>query len=153
MQTLDETDLEILRQLQKNALTTTKELAGKLNLSITPVYERIKRMEREGYINKYIALLNKEKLKRGLVVFCNVSLKQHTREIGKKFVKEIVSLSEVVECYNISGEYDFMLKILVEDMPHYQEFVMNRLGSIENIGNTHSIFVMGEIKNSTALPI
>jgi len=98
-------------------------------------------------------LLNKEKLKKGLVVFCNVSLKQHTREIGKKFVKEIISLPEVVECYNISGEYDFMLKILVEDMPRYQEFVMNRLGSIENIGSAHSIFVMGEIKNSTSLPI
>ena len=153
MQTLDETDLEILRQLQENALTTTKELAGKLHLSITPIYERIKRMEREGYIKKYIALLNKEKLKKGLVVFCNVSLKQHTREIGEKFVKEIISLPEVVECYNISGEYDFMLKILVEDMPRYQEFVMNRLGSIENIGSAHSIFVMGEIKHSTSLPI
>ncbi|HSZ24612.1 MAG TPA: Lrp/AsnC family transcriptional regulator [Cytophagaceae bacterium] len=153
MQTLDETDLEILRQLQENALTSTKELAGKLHLSITPVYERIKRMEREGYIKKYVALLNKDKLKKGLVVFCNVSLKQHTREIGKQFVQEIISLPEVVECYNISGEYDFLLKILVEDMPQYQEFVMNRLGSIENIGSAHSIFVMGEIKNSTKLPI
>jgi Lrp/AsnC family leucine-responsive transcriptional regulator len=153
MDSLDKIDLEILRQLQENALTTTKELASKLHLSITPVYERIKRMEREGYIKKYIALLNKEKLKKGLVVFCNVSLKQHTREIGRKFVKEIISLPEVVECYNISGEYDFMLKILVEDMPRYQEFVMNRLGSIENIGSAHSIFVMGEIKNSTSLPI
>jgi Lrp/AsnC family leucine-responsive transcriptional regulator len=153
MQELDKIDLEILRQLQKNALTTTKELAGKLHLTPTPVYERIKRMEREGYIKNYVAVLDKQKLKKGLVVFCNVSLKQHTKEIGKKFVKDIISLQEVVECYNISGEYDFMLKILVEDMPAYQHFVMNGLGSIENIGSAHSIFVMGEIKNSQALPI
>jgi len=153
MQSLDETDIKILKQLQENALITTKELASHLHLTPTPIYERIKRMERDGYIKKYIAILDNQMLKKGLTVFCNVSLKQHTKEIGKKFVEDIIALPEVVECYNISGEYDFMLKILVEDMPRYQDFVMNSLGSIKNIGSAHSIFVIGEIKHSTAVPI
>ncbi|HSY60948.1 MAG TPA: Lrp/AsnC family transcriptional regulator [Cytophaga sp.] len=153
MQNLDEIDLDILRALQENAHITTKELAHQLHLTTTPIYERVKRLEREGYIKKYIAILDNQKLKRGLTVFCNVSLKQHTKDIGKKFVEEIIALPEIVECYNISGEYDFMLKILVEDMPHYQNFVMNGLGSIKNIGSAHSIFVIGEIKHSTAIPI
>jgi len=153
MHDLDKTDLAILKQLQENALATTKELASKLHLTPTPVYERIKRLEREGYIKKYVALLDKQKLKKGLMVFCNVSLKEHAKNVGKKFVTDIVSLPEIVECYNISGEYDFMLKILVEDMPSYQNFVMNKLSSIDNIGSAHSIFVMGEIKNSTSLPL
>jgi Lrp/AsnC family transcriptional regulator, leucine-responsive regulatory protein len=153
MHELDLTDKKILRLLQENALITTKELAAKLHLTPTPVYERIKRMEREGYIQKYVAILDKKKMKKGLVVFCNVTLRQHARQIGEKFVKDIVALPEVMECYNVSGEYDFMLKVMVEDMEEYQKFIMNKLASIENIGSTHSLFVMGEIKISTALPI
>lgn len=153
MENIDKTDLAILKHLQNNSTITTKELASKLHLTPTPVYERIKKLEREGYIKKYVALLDKQKLNKGLMVFCNVSLKEHGKNIGKKFVTDIVSLPEIVECYNISGEYDFMLKILVADMSSYQNFVMNKLSSIENIGSAHSIFVMGEIKNSTVVPI
>ncbi len=153
MHELDKIDKKILKVLQENALTTTKELAVKLNLTATPVYERIKRMEREGYIQKYVAILDKKKMKKGLVVFCNVILKEHAKAIGEKFVKDILALTEVTECYNISGEYDFMLKIVVEDMEEYQKFIMNKLASVENIGSTHSLFVMGEIKTSTAIPI
>jgi Lrp/AsnC family leucine-responsive transcriptional regulator len=153
MQELDKTDVAILKALQENALVTTKELARTLHLTPTPVYERIKRLEREGYIDRYVALLNKQKLQRGLMVFCNVSLKEHAKNVGKNFVKEIVALPEIIECYNISGQYDFMLKILVADMPSYQHFVMNKLSTIQNIGSAHSIFVMGEIKNSTSLPL
>jgi Lrp/AsnC family transcriptional regulator, leucine-responsive regulatory protein len=153
MDGLDKTDLQILRILQEDARKTTKEIAAVLDLTPTPVYERIKKLEKAGYIKNYVALLDKQKLKKGLVVFCNVSLKQHAREIGHKFVKDIIALREVVECYNISGEYDFMLKIVVEDMATYQNFIMNKLASIENIGSTHSIFVMGEIKHTTRVPI
>jgi Lrp/AsnC family leucine-responsive transcriptional regulator len=134
-------------------MQTTKELAGKLNLTPTPVHERIKRLEREGYIKKYVALLDHQKLEKGLVVFCNVTLRQHQKDIGNKFVKDIISLQEVTECYNVSGDYDFMLKVMVKDMPAYQNFIMNKLASIENIGSTHSMFVMGEIKHETAIPI
>ncbi|MCV2486126.1 Lrp/AsnC ligand binding domain-containing protein [Flavobacterium sp. SH_e] len=84
-------------------------------------------------------------------VFCNVRLKEHAKNGGSNFVKDIVALPEIIECYNIAGDYDFMLKILVQDMAIYQDFVMNKLSTIENIGNTNSIFVMGEIKHSTVL--
>lgn len=150
---LDATDKQLLRLLQQNANYTTKELAEKLNLSSTPVYERQRRLEREGYIEKYVALLNKEKLGKKLIVFCHVKLKQHERGMGERFVNAVSQLEEAMECYNISGEYDFMLKVVVEDMQQYQQFIMNKLTMIENIGSTQSIFVMGEIKTTTAYSI
>lgn len=151
MENLDKTDLLILKHLQENSNINTKDLASKLFLTVTPVYERIKRLERDGYITKYVALLDKNKMNRGMTVFCNVRLKEHAKNVGSNFVKDIVALPEIIECYNIAGDYDFMLKILVKDMASYQDFVMNKLSTIENIGNTNSIFVMGEIKHSTAL--
>ena len=150
---LDEIDLRILKLLQTKSNLTTKELAAKVNLSTTPVFERIKKLEKSGYIKNYVAILDAEKLQKGLMVFCNITLKEHTRGIGNQFVKDISSLKEVVECYNISGDYDFLLKILVHDMKEYQNFVLDRLGSIKNIGSAHSTFVMGEIKNTHAVPI
>ncbi len=150
---LDKIDLRILNILQNNSNLTTKELAAKVNLSTTPVFERVKKLEKEGYIKKYKAILDPEKLNRGLMVFCNIALKEHTREIGNQFVKDILSLDEVIECYNISGDYDFLLKVLVKDMKHYQNFVLNHLGGLQNIGSAHSTFVMGEIKNSYLVPI
>jgi len=153
MDKLDQTDISLLKYLQEDSTLTTKELALKLHLTPTPVHERIKRLEKEGYVKKYVALLDNQKLNKGLVVFCNVTLRQHQKDIGKKFVKDIISLKEVTECYNVSGDYDFMLKVMVKDMPEYQNFIMNKLASIENIGSTHSMFVMGEIKNTTSLPL
>ncbi|MEO5650000.1 MAG: Lrp/AsnC family transcriptional regulator [Ginsengibacter sp.] len=148
----DNIDRDILKMLQEDAHITNREISLHLHLTTTPVHERIKRLEKEGYIKKYVALLDKEKLDKGLVVFCNVSLKQHTYENGKKFVAEIQSLPEVVECYNIAGDYDFLLKILVKDMPAYQTFVLGGLGSLKSIGSVKSIFVMGEIKHTTSIP-
>ncbi|WP_027137428.1 Lrp/AsnC family transcriptional regulator [Gaetbulibacter saemankumensis] len=150
---LDETDFRILKMLQNRANLTTKDLAAKVNLSTTPVFERVKKLEKAGYIKNYVAVLDAGKLNKGLMVFCNVTLKEHTREIGNQFVKDILSLKEVVECFNISGDYDFFLKILVRDMKEYQNFVLDKLGGIKNIGSAHSTFVMGEIKNSYAVPI
>lgn len=150
---LDETDLKLLRLLQENADQTTKQLADKVNLSPTPVFERVKRLKKNGYIQKYVAVLDAEKLNRGLTVFCNITLKQHTKEIGNRFVQDIKAIREVTECYNISGDYDFLLKVMVVDMKHYQDFVLNGLGSVKNIGSAHSTFVMGQIKNTHAIPI
>ncbi|MBK9511463.1 MAG: Lrp/AsnC family transcriptional regulator [Cytophagaceae bacterium] len=147
---LDETDKEIIRHLQQDAKLTTKELAGRLNLSPTPVYERVRRLENEGVIKKYVALVNREKVGKDLMVLCNIRLKEHAQEAGAKFVKAIVSMPEVTECLNISGDYDFLLKVVVTDMREYQSFIMNKLASLENIGSTQSIFVMGEIKSETA---
>ena len=153
LENLDMIDLELLRVLQKDAKLTTKEIANHVNLSSTPVYERIKRLEKEGLIEKYTAIVNAEKVGKKLTVFCNITLKEHTKEIGNKFVMDIVSLKEVVECYNISGDYDFLLKIIIEDMKHYQSFVINELGSVKNIGSAHSTFVIGVIKHNYAVPL
>jgi len=150
---LDAIDFRLLKLLQAKSNLTTKELAAKVNLSTTPVFERVKKLEKEGYIKKYVAILDAEKLEKGLIVFCNITIKEHTREIGNQFVKDILSLEEVTECYNISGDYDFLLKVLVRDMKEYQNFVLNHLGGVKNIGSAHSTFVMGEIKNSYSIPI
>jgi Lrp/AsnC family leucine-responsive transcriptional regulator len=147
MEELDETDILLLKILGNNSNHTIKELAAQVNLSPSPVFERVKRLENNGYIKKYIALLDPEKFNQGFMVFCNIKLKQHDRTIGHQFVQDILNIDEVVECYNISGDYDFILKVFAKDMKHYQDFVFNKLGSVQSIGSTHSTFVMAEIKN------
>ncbi|WP_407429812.1 Lrp/AsnC family transcriptional regulator [Arcticibacter sp.] len=148
MHELDETDIQLLKFLGENSNLTTKELAAKVNLSSSPVFERVKRLESNGFIQKYIALIDAEKLNYGLIVFCNIKLKQHDKAVGRQFVSDILQLKEVVECYNISGDFDFLLKVYAKDMKHYQDFVFNKLGSVKSIGSTHSTFVMCENKNT-----
>lgn len=148
MEGLDTIDLQLLKILSDNSNFTVKELAAQVNLSPSPVFERIKRLENNGYIKKYIALLDAEKLDYGFIVFCNIKLKQHEKSVGHQFVKDILEIDEVTECYNISGDYDFLLKVYAKSMKHYQDFVFNKLGSVKSIGSTHSTFVMSEIKNS-----
>ena len=150
---LDEIDIKILRQLQQDAHLTTKELADIVHLSPSPTYERQRRLEREGYIERYIAVVNRKKTQNNMIVFCNICLKQHGKKTGEDFMAAIANLPEVTECYNTSGDYDFMMKIYVRDMEHYQDFVLNTLGVIESIGSLHSIFVIGEVKNTRAIPI
>lgn len=145
---LDETDLKILRLLQENARQTTKELAAKVNLSTTPVFERLRRLEREGYIQKYVAILDPEKLGRGFLVFCSVKLKQMNRDIAKDFVSVIKDIPQVTACYNVAGEFDYILTINAPSMEYYNDFVINVLGTIESIGSILSTFVMKEIKHN-----
>jgi Lrp/AsnC family transcriptional regulator, leucine-responsive regulatory protein len=145
---LDQKDLAILRLLQQNARTTVKEIADKVHLSTTPVFERIKWMEESGVIRQYITLVDHLKVKKGLMAICYVSLKQHNKTAGAKFIKAINDMNEVIECYNISGEFDFMLKVVEENMDSYYDFHVNRLSEIENIGNVQSVFVMGVVKES-----
>ena len=123
---LDETDLQILKTLQKNAKLTTKELADAVHLTPTPVFERQKRLEKKGYIKKYVAILDPEKLNLGLQVYCKVKLKQINHEIADAFVRRIQRIPEVTECYNTSGAYDYLLKVRARDMKQYQEFVLNK---------------------------
>jgi len=143
---LDEKDRAILKLLQQNAKSTVREIADKVHLSPTPVHERIKRMEDTGVIRQYAALVNHAKLKKGLIVICYVSLKEHNKKSGAKFIKTIQEIDEVIECYNISGEFDFMLKVMVENMDAYYDFHVNKLGQVENLGHLQSTFVMGIIK-------
>ncbi len=145
---LDETDLQLLRTLQKNAKLTTKELAEAVHLTPTPVFERQKRLEKQGYIKKYIAVLDADKLGMGLQVFCKVKLKQINHEIADAFTRRIMRIPEVTECYNTSGAYDYLLKVRAQSMKQYQEFILNKLGEIENLSSIESTFVMSEIKQS-----
>lgn len=145
---LDKTDLAILALLQQNARMTVKEIADQVHLSTTPVHERIKRLENSGVIKQYAALVDFSKVNKSLMVICYVSLKQHSKNAGLKFIKQMNDLNEVIECYNISGEFDFMLKVVAENMDAYYNFHVNKLSQGENIGNVQSVFVMGVIKQT-----
>jgi len=149
--TLDEKDLLILRLLQQNARITVKEISDTIHLSTTPVHERIKRMEETGVIKQYATLVDHAKVKKGLMVICYVSLKQHNKNAGLKFIKAIQEMNEVIECYNISGEFDFMLKVVAENMDAYYDFHVNKLSQVENMGHLQSVFVMGIIKQTHQL--
>src|SRR3990170_1226215 len=139
---LDPKDLAILKILQQNARITVKEISDKVNLSTTPVYERIKRMEETGVIKQYATLVDHAKVKKGLMVICYVSLSVHNKNAGSKFIKAIQEMNEVIECYNISGEFDFMLKVVAENMDNYYDFHVNKLSQVENMGHVQSVFVM-----------
>lgn len=152
-QTLDSTDIKILQQLQKNSRLTIKELAALVQLSPSPVFERMRRLEREGFIKKYVAVLDAEKIEHGFVVFCYLSMKQHSFENAQRIMQAVQDIPEIVECYNISGDYDFMLKIYTKDMKQYQQFILKILGDMDCIGSLHSTFVLGEVKNSYQLPL
>ena len=149
--TLDTKDILILKLLQKNARITVKEISEQVHLSTTPVHERIKRMEASGVIKQYATLLDHAKVKKGLMVICYVSLKEHSKKAGVKFIETMQALSEVVECYNISGEFDFMLKVVSKDMNAYYDFHVNKLSQIDNMGHVQSVFVMGIIKQTHVL--
>ncbi|MGN0213503.1 MAG: Lrp/AsnC family transcriptional regulator [Muribaculaceae bacterium] len=150
---LDAIDINILRTLQEDARLTTKEVAHKVHLSTTPVFERIKRLEREGYIRRYIAVLNNEKLNLGFMVFCSVKLRNLKRESTSAFTAKMLEIPEVTECYNISGHFDYMLKIYAANMKAYQQFLLNVLGNIEALDSVESTFVMEEIKQSYGINI
>ncbi|MBQ8225345.1 MAG: Lrp/AsnC family transcriptional regulator [Bacteroides sp.] len=153
METLDKVDLQILRTLQENARLTTKELAARVSLSSTPVFERLKRLEREGYIKKYIAVLDADKLNQGFIVFCLVKLKRMNREIAADFSQRISQIPEVTECYNISGSFDYLLKVHAPNMKYYQEFLLNVLGTIDSLGSLESTFVMDTVKQQYGIAI
>ncbi|GAA0746464.1 MULTISPECIES: Lrp/AsnC family transcriptional regulator [Flavobacteriaceae] len=149
----DDIDKKLLHLLQQDSKQTNKELSLKLNLSVTAVYERIKKLEREGVINKYVALIKKEKIDKSFIAFCHIKLIQHTQEYVVKFEKDVANLEEVVECFHISGDYDYLLKVIVSDMEAFREFMVNKLTSINHIGSTHSMFVINEVKHTTAIRV
>ncbi len=153
MESLDKVDLQILRTLQENARLTTKELASRVSLSSTPVFERLKRLESNGYIEKYIAVLNADKLNQGFIVFCHVKMSKLNKDIAKDFTERVKRIPEVTECYNVSGHYDYMLKIHAPNMKYYQEFVLNVLGTIDNLSSLESTFVMDTIKHDFGITI
>lgn len=148
---VDEKDLSILRLLQKDAKLSIRDIATRISLSPTPTHERIKRMEKLGIIKEYTAIVDRKKVNKGMMVVCMIALNAHNKSIATKFIEEVSKLKEVVELYNISGEFDFMLKILAPNMDEFHEFFVNQLSEIEGIGQTKSIFVMNSIKESSQI--
>lgn len=150
---LHDDDIRILQLLQHDARITNKEIADKLGKSITPIYERIKKLEAEGYIDRYVALLNKDKIGKALTAFTHVQLKEHSQPVLKTFEKEVVKIPEVMECYHMTGQYDFLLRVAIQDMKEYQDFMMNKLAVIANIGTVQSFFVSTQSKQETAFAL
>lgn len=150
---LDDIDLKMLRLLQENSRLTTKELALKIHLSVTPTYERQRRLERMGYIKGYVAVLDANKMERGFMVFCNVSMKQINKQIANDFRETVGLWNEVTECYNISGDGDYLLKVCVSSMRQYQQFILDRVGSFPFISQVRSFFVMDTLKFTYGFPL
>lgn len=150
---LDKIDYKILGLLQENCRVTTKKLSEKLNLSTSPVFERIKKLEKEGYIDNYVALLNERKIGLKQTIFIGVTLKGHTRSFLEKFLKQVNSFPEVMECYQVSGNFDYLLKIVIADMDAYEKFVQTKLSLISELGNVHSYIAIKKGKQTTKLDL
>ena len=149
----DDIDKKLLKLLQTDCKQTTKALSNALGLSVTAVYERIKKLENNNVINSYVALVNKTAVDKGFVAFCHVKLVQHSQDYVVKFEREVIKLDEVLECYHTSGDYDYILKVLVADMEEFREFMVKKLTNINHIGSTHSMFMISEVKHTTAITI
>lgn len=150
---LDDKDMDILRALQENARLTNKELAAKVHLSTTPTYERVKRLERQGFIKQYATILDAGKLNKGFAVFCSIKLRRLNSEMAMAFTEMVKQIPEVTECYNISGSFDYLLRIQSPDMRYYQQFLLNVIGRHENIATIESTFVMEEVKHEYGVTV
>ncbi len=150
---LDTTDKRLINLLQQDSKQTTKQLSLQLNLSVTAVYERIKKLENRNVIEKYVAIINKNKIEKSFLVFCHIKLVQHSKEYVTTFEREILKLEEVSECFHVSGDYDYILKIYVKDMDSYRDFMVTKLTAIKYIGSTHSTFAIEQVKNTTSIKL
>lgn len=148
---LDPKDKKLLVLLQNDAKKTTKELASELDLSVTAVFERIKKLEKQQIIKRYVALLNPEKIQKNFIVLCHVKLVQHKKEYISQFEKEITQFPAVLECFHVSGDSDYILKICVKDIQEYREFMVSKLTNLQHIASTQSSFMIKEVKNSTVI--
>jgi DNA-binding Lrp family transcriptional regulator len=147
---LDTIDIRILQILQYDARVTTKEMADKLGKSVTAVHERVRRLEETGYIQGYVALLNKEKIGKTLTGYTTVQLKEHSQSVLRGFEKEIIKFPEVMECCQLTGQSDFLLRVVIRDMQAYNDFLLNKLATLPNIGTVQTSFVLSEAKRETA---
>ncbi len=150
MKTLDTIDRKILKLLQKDARLNTKEIADKIGLSVTPTYERLKKIEKTKIIKGYVALLDQKAIGKNCSAFCTISLRLHSAALLKQFEQALRSFPEVMECYHVAGAYDYLIKVVVNNMDDYKNLLVNKLAAIENVSNVHSAFIMTEIKHETA---
>ena len=147
---MDSIDRRILTQLQKDAKRNTKEIASKVGLSVTPTYERIKKLEQRGIIKSYVALLDRTKIGKQVIAYCQITLLKHQRKLADNFKKKILSLPEIMECHQVSGNYDFLLKVVVDDITEFHQFINEKLSIVDGISTIHSSFVLNSVKASTA---
>lgn len=150
---LDKIDKKILNQLQENCRITIKELSEILGLSPTPVFERIKKMENAGLINKYVALIDPSLLGKKLTVFLHVTIKDHSKKALDQFLKEVIVLKEVMECYHVTGDFDFFIKIITKDMETYNQFILEKLSVVPNLGRVQSQFSLSNRKYTTSFDL
>ena len=150
---LDKVDIDILRELQRDSRLSVRELAARVHRSATPVFERLRRLESEGVIKGYTLNIDFEKVGRDFIVFCNVKLRRINTEIHERFAAEVAAMNEVTECYNISGQFDYLLKIQASSMKTYREFVLNVLGAMPEVYSFESTFVMDELKHDYGISI
>jgi Lrp/AsnC family transcriptional regulator len=153
MNEFNSTDIQILEALQQDGNLTSQQVADKINISQSPCWRRINKLEEQGLIRRKVALLDREKLGMDVVVFATINLTTQGRDNLEVFEKEVVVLPEVMECYTMAGAWDYMLKIVVKDIRHYEKFVREKLTKLANIGEVHSHIAVTEIKNSTVLPL
>lgn len=149
--TLDETDKAVLYILQQNSRTTIKEMAKRLNLSTTPIFDRMKKLEKAGVIKQYVALVEPKLVGKSLTVFINLSIKEHGKEAINEFLNTITAFPEVIECHHITGNADFILKVILADIEAYNQFILDKLSVIPNIGKVESKFSLSVRKNTTAI--
>ena len=147
---LDITDIRILQILQHDAQVTTKEVADKLGKSVTAIGERVRRLEHDGYIKKYVALLDNEKIERSVTGYTTVQLKEHSQAVLRAFEKEVIKFPEVMECCQLTGQSDFLLRVVIRDLHAYNDFLLNKLATLPNIGTVQTSFVLSEAKRETA---
>ncbi|GEP97628.1 Lrp/AsnC family transcriptional regulator [Chitinophaga cymbidii] len=152
MMDLDHTDIEILRLLQTNAELTNKEISYKLHKSVATIHERIRRLKEQGYIRRVVAILDRKKVDKSLIAFSHVLLKDHSANTLSSFEKEVVKFPEVMECFQMTGTFDFILRIATTDMDAYHIFY-RKLATLPNITTVQSFFVLSETKSDTAYPI
>lgn len=150
---IDKIDKQILMLLQHDSTLKTKEIASSVGLSITPTYDRVKRLEKNGVIKKYVAILNQKAIDKSVTVICHITLQKHEQSLLTKFENDIKKVDEVIECFHIAGNYDYILKVIVPNLDAYSDFIKDTIATIKNVSNVHSSFVMTAIKNETAILI
>ena len=150
---LDTTDKEILRILQMDASITHKQLSDQLFKSVATIHERIRRLKKVGFIKKTVVILDRRKMECNLIAFSQVLLNDHAAETLRGFEEEVVKFPEVMECFQMTGTFDFVLRIATRDMDSYHEFYRHKLSTLPNITTVQSFFVLSETKSDTAYPI
>jgi Lrp/AsnC family transcriptional regulator len=150
---LDALDIKILKILQNNSQHTLKDIAEQVNLSLSPTHDRVKRLEMDGYIKGYVGILNRKKLNLGLMVHCQVTLEKQNRSNFSEFEKSIKEFPEVISCHLVSGNFDYYLNVISEDVESYNRFYQEKLAVLPSVAHISSLFVMDEIKTTTSLPL